>query len=144
MSFSSYCYELVFFQFAIIFHFSACNYNICILYIFNNYNYIYIYTYTYTHTHTYIYIYLSSVAQSCSTLCDLMSAAHQASLSITNSRSLLKLMSIESVMPSKPSSVIPFSSCIQSFPASGSVPMISPSHQVAKELEFQLHHQSFQ
>ena len=28
-------------------------------------------------------------------------AAHQASLSITNSRSLLKLMSIESVMPSK-------------------------------------------
>ena len=29
-------------------------------------------------------------------------AAHQASLSITNSRSLLKLMSIESVMPSNP------------------------------------------
>ena len=28
-------------------------------------------------------------------------AAHQASLSITNSRSLLKLMSVESVMPSK-------------------------------------------
>ena len=36
-----------------------------------------------------------SVAQSCPTLCDPM-----ASLSITNSRSLLKLMSIESVMPS--------------------------------------------
>ena len=47
-------------------------------------------------------------------------AAHQASLSITNSRSLLKLMSIESVMPSISSSVIPFSSCPQSFPASGS------------------------
>ena len=30
-------------------------------------------------------------------------AAHQASLSITNSRSLFKLMSIESVMPSNPS-----------------------------------------
>ena len=44
-------------------------------------------------------------------------AACQASLSITNSRSLPKLMSIESVMPS---SVIPFSSCPQSFPASGS------------------------
>ena len=45
----------------------------------------------------------------------------QASLSITNSRSLLKLMSIESVMPSNlQSSVIPFSSCLRSFPASGS------------------------
>ena len=42
----------------------------------------------------------SSVAQSCLTLCDPWTAAHQASLSITNSCSLLKLMSIESVMPS--------------------------------------------
>ena len=33
-------------------------------------------------------------------LCDPWTAAHQASLSITNSRSLLKLMSVESVMPS--------------------------------------------
>ena len=39
----------------------------------------------------------SSVAQSCPTLCDPMD---RASLSITNSRSLCKLMSIESVMPS--------------------------------------------
>ena len=43
---------------------------------------------------------LSSVAQSCLTLCDPMTATCQASLSITNSRSLLKLMSIESAMPS--------------------------------------------
>ena len=42
----------------------------------------------------------SSVAQSCLTLCNPMDAAYQASLSITNSWSLLKLMSIESVMPS--------------------------------------------
>ena len=42
----------------------------------------------------------SSVAQSCLTLCDPMDAACQASLPITNSRSLLKLMSIESVMAS--------------------------------------------
>ena len=49
-------------------------------------------------------------------------AAYQASLSIVNSQSLLKLMSIESVMPVS-SSVIPFSSCLQSFPASGSFPM---------------------
>ena len=42
------------------------------------------------------FIRFSSVAQSsCPTLCN-----HQASLSITNSQSLLKLMSIESVMPS--------------------------------------------
>ena len=47
--------------------------------------------------------------------------ARQASLSITNSQSLLKLMSIELVIPSNISSfVIPFSSCFQSFPASGS------------------------
>ena len=43
----------------------------------------------------------SSVTQSCPTLCDPKTAAHQASLSITNSWSLLKLMSIESVMPSR-------------------------------------------
>ena len=41
----------------------------------------------------------SSVAQSCPTLCDPMDHS-QASLSITNSWSLSKLMSIESVMPS--------------------------------------------
>ena len=50
-------------------------------------------------------------------------AAHQTSLSITNSESLLKLISIELVMPSISSNVIPFSSCLQSFPASGSFQM---------------------
>ena len=42
----------------------------------------------------------SSVAQSCPTLWDPWITAHQASQSITNSRSLLKLIFIESVMPS--------------------------------------------
>jgi len=42
----------------------------------------------------------SSVPQLCQTLCDPITAARQASLSITNSQSLPKLMSIESVMPS--------------------------------------------
>ena len=42
----------------------------------------------------------SSVAQSYLTLSDPWTAAHQASLSITNSQSLLKFVSIESVMPS--------------------------------------------
>ena len=53
--------------------------------------------------------------------------ACQASLSITNSRSVPKLMSIESVMPATiSSSVVPFSSCPQYFPASGSFPMSQP------------------
>ena len=48
-------------------------------------------------------------------------AAHQASLSITNSRSLLKLMSSSRwCHPTISSSIVPFSSCLQSFPASGS------------------------
>ena len=41
----------------------------------------------------------SSVAQSCPPLCNPMNAARQASLSITNSQSSPKLMSIKSVMP---------------------------------------------
>ena len=51
-------------------------------------------------------------------------AASPASLSITNSQSLLKLMSVKLVMPSAiSSSVIPFSSCPQSLPASESFPV---------------------
>ena len=46
-------------------------------------------------------------------------AAHQASLTITNSQNLLKLMCIESVMPSNRLILCPLSSCLQSFPASG-------------------------
>ena len=45
-------------------------------------------------------------------------AALQTSLPITNSQTLLKHMSIKCV-----SSVFPFSSCLQSFPTSGSFPM---------------------
>ena len=50
-------------------------------------------------------------------------AACQASLSFTISQSLLNLMCIESVdaiQPSCLSAVVPFSSCLQSLPASGS------------------------
>ena len=51
-------------------------------------------------------------------------ATHQASLSITNSRGLLKLMSIESVMPSNHLILCCLLlSCLQSFPASGSLSM---------------------
>ena len=45
--------------------------------------------------------------------------------------------------PNISSSVVPFSSCLQPFPAWGSFQM-SSSHQVAKVLELQLQHQSFQ
>ena len=45
-------------------------------------------------------IHCTSVAQSCPTLLAPLDCVHQASLSITNSRSLLKLMSTESVLPS--------------------------------------------
>ena len=69
-----------------------------------------------------------SLNQTCSvqshpTLCDPLNYRSQASLSITNSRSLLKLMSTESVMPSNHLNLcclVPFSSHLQSFPASGS------------------------
>jgi len=47
-----------------------------------------------------ISIQFSSVTQSCPTFCNPRTAAHKASLSITNSQTLLKLMFIESVMPS--------------------------------------------
>ena len=49
-------------------------------------------------------------------------AAHQASLSITISQSLLKLKSMEWYCHPT-TCVIPFSSCLQSFPASESLPM---------------------
>ena len=46
--------------------------------------------------------------------------------------------------PAVSSSAIPFSSCPQSLPASGSFQWVNSLHQVPKVLEFQLQHQSFQ
>ena len=74
-------------------------------------------------------------------------AAHHASLSIINSQSSLKLMSIESVMP--PSHLIlcrPLLLPPSIFPSIRIFlfQWVSSSHQVAKGLEFQLQHQSFQ
>ena len=61
---------------------------------------------------------------SCSVVSDSLwphGAAHQTSLPFTISHSLLKLMSIESVMPLNHLILChPLSSCLQSFPASGS------------------------
>ena len=65
-----------------------------------------------------------SVTQACPTLCEPIDCSTAGFLAFTVSHSLLKLMSTELVMPSKrPSSIAHFSSCPQSFPASGSFPM---------------------
>ena len=72
-------------------------------------------------------------------------AAHQASLSITNSRSLLRLMSIELVMPSNHLILCHNLLLLPSvFPSIRVFSSESALHQVAKILEFQLQHQSFQ
>ena len=73
-------------------------------------------------------------------------AARQASLSITISKSLLKVMSIESVMPSnhlilcRPLLLLPLNLSQHQ----GLFQGVSSSHPVAKVLEPQLEHQSFQ
>ena len=70
--------------------------------------------------------------------------ACQASLSITNSKSLLTLMSIKFVMPSNhlilchPLLLLP-----SIFPSITFFQWVSSSHQMAKVLELQLQHQSF-
>ena len=72
-------------------------------------------------------------------------AAHQASLSITNSQSSPKPMSIESVMPSNHLILCRLLLLLPSiFPSIRVLWLLSSSHQVAKVLEFQLQHQSFQ
>ena len=89
---------------------------------------------------------LSSVPQSCPTLMIPWNTAHQASLSISNSQSLLKLMSIELVMPSnhlvfcRPLLLPSIFPSIRVF----SNESVLCSHQVAQVLELQLQHQSFQ
>ena len=89
----------------------------------------------------------SSVAQSCLTLCDPMDAACQTSLSITNSQSLLRLLHIESVgdviQPSHPLSS-PSPPVFNLSQHQGLFQWVSSSPQVAKVLELQLQHQSFQ
>ena len=98
---------------------------------------------------TYIYIWRLSPLQllSCIWLSATpWTAARQASLSITNSWNLLKLMSIESGMPSNHL----FSCRPLLFPPSilsqhqGLFQWVSSWQQVAKVLEFQLQYQSFQ
>ena len=73
-------------------------------------------------------------------------AARQAPLSITNSWSLLKLMSIKSVMPSNHLILChpPSPPAFNLSQHQGIFQWVRSSHQVAKVLELQLQHQSFQ
>ena len=72
-------------------------------------------------------------------------AAHQASLSITNSWSSLRLMSIESVMPSSHLILCCPLLLLPTIPPRIRVfQWVNSLHDVAKVLEFQLQHQSFQ
>ena len=83
-----------------------------------------------------------SVTQSCLTLCNPMDyIAHQASLSITISWSFLKLMSIESVMPSN--HLVPSLPAFNLSQNQGLFQWVSSLYHVVKVLELQLH-QSFQ
>ena len=72
-------------------------------------------------------------------------AACQASLSIANSQSLPKLMSIELVMPSNHLTLCrPLLLPPSIFPSIGLFQWVSSLHQVAKVLAFQLQNQPFQ
>ena len=96
-------------------------------------------------THLMLQSLCCSVTQSCPTLCDPVDRS-------TPGFPVLHYLPVCSnscpsswwCHPTISPSVVPFSSCLQSFPASGSLQWISSSHQVAKVLEFQLQHQSFQ
>ena len=84
-----------------------------------------------------------SVAQTCTTV-TACTEAHQASLSITNSQSLLRFMSIESVMPIQPSQPLlsPSPPACNLSQHQGLFQCISFSHQVAKVWEIQLQHEA--
>ena len=87
----------------------------------------------------------NSVAQWCPPLCDPMDCCTPGFPVYPNSRSLLKLMSIESVIsqPSQPL-LSPFPPAFHLSQHQGLFQWASSSHQVAKVLEFQLQHPSFQ
>ena len=100
---------------------------------------------TYVHVYVVVVVQLLSPFQLFATS---WTAALQASLSITNSQSLLKLMSIEPVMSSNnlilhhPLLLFLLPSIFPSIRVFSSKSV--SSHQVAKVLEFQLQHQSLQ
>ena len=88
----------------------------------------------------------SSVAQSCPSLCDPHESQHARPpcSSPTPGAHPNPCPLSRWCHPTISSSLVPFSSCPQSFPASGSFQMSQPFASGARVLEFQLQHQSFQ
>ena len=84
-----------------------------------------------------------SVAKSCPTLCNSWTAAHQASLSFTISRVFLSSWISDAIQLSHPLSS-PSPSAFSLSQHQGLFQRVGSSHQVAKVLELQSQHQSFQ
>ena len=88
---------------------------------------------------------IRSVAQSCLTLCDLLDCS---TLRFPVHHQLPELAQThahwvdDAIQPSHP--LVPFSSCLNLSQHQDLFKWVISSHQVAKVLEFQLHHQSFQ
>ena len=90
------------------------------------------------------YFQFSSVPQLCPTLCDSMKCSTPGLLVHHELPESTQLMSIESVMPSNHLILChPLLLPPSIFPSIRVFSTVSSSHQVAKVLEFQLHHQSF-
>ena len=89
---------------------------------------------------------ISSVAQLCPTLCNPMNCSTPGFPVLTNSWSLLKLMSIALVMPSNHILCHPLFLLPSIFPniRQGLFQWVSSLHQVAEVLQFHLQYQSFQ
>ena len=90
-----------------------------------------------------------SFTKSCPILCNPWTAAVQASLSFTISLSLLKFMSIESVMLSnqlilRKIKMFPYTPALNFSQHQGLFQWVSSLHKMTKVLEFHLQHQSFQ
>ena len=109
------------------------------------YIYIYIYIYTYIHTHTHTSVF-SSVAQSCPTLCDPM---NYSTPGLPVHHQLPEFTQIhvhqvgDAIQPSHPLS-FPSPPAPNPSQHQGLFQWVNSSHQVAKVLEFQFQHQSFQ
>ena len=86
----------------------------------------------------------SSVTQLCPTFVTPWIAERQASLSVTNSQSSLRLTSIESVMPSSHPVSSPSPPALNPSQHQRLFQWVNSSHEVAKVLEFQLQHHSLQ
>ena len=99
-------------------------------------------SYSFSSGHVWMWESESEVAQSCLTL--IPHGLQHASLPCPSPTPGVSCPLRQWCHPTISSSVIPFSSCSHSFPASRFFKWVSFSHQVAKVLEFQLKHQSFQ